>query len=342
MAPLNLDAASVLPFDMERYASKVRYYRLARHALAEAMNCMQMVPGDRVLLPAFICKDLLAPIHAAGAVPVYYEVGRDMKPLELPVVDRVRAVLVVNYFGFPQDLFEFRRYCAAYGAVLIEDNAHGFLSRDTAGRLLGERGDFGLFSIRKTFLLPDGAMLMANTPEWQSRMSEQLPFRQESLPPSFWMNSCLASIERKTGIAFHTFSQELIRKFRYFRTGHAIAPPLSADEFEMPSLPAPHRVSMSMFAKQNFPKEIERRRRLYGVFHELLSLLHIKPLVNDLPEGTVPYGYPFYAEEAAAEQVKRVARLQGFDCIHWPALPVAVEQNAPSHYKQLWLINFLC
>jgi len=341
MAPLNLDVASVISFDLNRYASKVRYYHFARHAFAEAFKCIQIVPGDRVLMPAFICRDLLAPIYASGAVPVFYEVGRDMKPLELPVVDRVRAVLAVNYFGFPQDLLAFRRYCTSNGAVLIEDNAHGFLSCDTEGRLLGERGDFGIFSIRKTFLLPDGAMLMANTPEWQSRMSVQLPFRQESLSPLFWMNYCLSSIERKTGFTIHTLSQELIRKLRYLQTGQAIAPSLSDDEFKMPSLPAPHYVSMSMFSKQNFSKEIERRRSLYFQFRELFSSMDINPLFHELPRGTVPYGYPFYADVNVAHQVTTVARSQGFDCIQWPALPVAVEPEAPMHYRTLLIVNFL-
>jgi len=342
MHALNFNTTSVSTYDLARFSLKIRYFRLARHALEEVFRCIQLVPGDRVLLPGFICRDLLAPVYAVGAVPVYYDIGIDMNPLELPVIDRVRAVLAVNYFGFPQDLLLFRRYCATYGVVLIEDNAHGFLSSDFSGRLLGERGDFGLFSIRKTFLLPDGAMLMANTREWQSRMSEQLPFRRESLPQSFWLNYGLSWIERKTGIAFHAVGQELIRKFRYLRTGHAIAPLLSSDEFEMPSDPAPHYVSMSMLKQLDFEKEIERRRTLYVLFHKLLSSMHITPLFNDLPAGTVPYGYPFYAEKSAAQDITRLARLRGFDCIQWPALPAAVESEAPLHYRTLWLVNFLC
>jgi len=342
MASLDLHSVSVFLFDLDRYTSKVRYFRLARHALDEVFKCIQIVPGDRVLLPAFICRDLLAPIHAAGAVPVFYEVDRELRPVELPIVDRVRVVVAVNYFGFPQDLPLFRRYCARYGAVLIEDNAHGFLSCDGAGRFLGERGDFGILSIRKTFLLPDGAMLLVNTPEWQSRMNEQLPFRRESLPSSFWLNYYLSWIERKTGIAFHALGQELIRKFRYLRTGHAISPSLKADEFEMPSLPAPHHVAMAMFAKQDFTREIVRRRMLYEEFHKLLSMLHIKPLFNELPEGTVPYGYPFYADdEAEVQHAMKLARKKGFDCIRWPDLPEAVVPDAPLHYRTLLIVNFL-
>jgi len=342
MAPLNLPAASFLPFDPDRYVSKVRYFRLARHALAAAFNCIQIAEGDRVLMPEFICRDLLAPIHAAGAVPVFYEVDNALRPLELPVLDRVRAVLAVNYFGFPQELQVFRNYCACNGAVLIEDNAHGFLSCDASGRLLGERGDFGLFSIRKTFLLPDGAMLMVNSPVWQHSIGKQLRFRRELLPLSFWVYYTLSWLERKSNIAFRTAGQELIRQFRYFRTGHAIAPMLSEDEFEMPSDPAPQHVSMSMFKQLDFDKEIKRRRSLYVLFHELLASMHITPLFNDLPAGTVPYGYPFFAEKPAAQDITRLARSRGFDCIQWPALPSVVEPHAPLHYRTLWMVNFLC
>ncbi|NTW98448.1 MAG: hypothetical protein HGB35_00625 [Geobacteraceae bacterium] len=342
MAFINLNADSVSSFDSNRYFSKVRYYRLARYALKEAFACIQMVPGDHVLLPAFICKDLLAPIYAAGAVPVFYEVDRELRPIELPVDARVRAVVAVNYFGFPQNLDPFRLYCDRFGAVLIEDNAHGFLSSDLEGIPLGERGDFGIFSIRKTFALPDGAMLMANTAQWQSRMSEQLPFRHELLPPSFLLNYGLSWIERKTGIAVHALGQELIRKFRYLRTGHAIAPSQSKDEFEMPPDPAPHQVSMAIIKRQDVAEERQRRCVLYALFRELLSSMDITPLFHELPRGTVPYGYPFYADVKTAQQVASVARSQGFDCIHWPELPMAVEPEAPLHYRTLWLVNFLC
>jgi len=320
----------------------VRYFRFARHALLNALHIIRLKPGDKVLVPGFICRDLLAPIHAVGAVPLFYDIDVDMRPVSLPESEEIRAVLVVNYFGFPQDIFLFRSYCDRHGVVLIEDNAHGYLSGDEFGTLLGKRGDIGIFSIRKTFLLPDGAMLMVNKADWQSRMDLQLPFRDELLLPAFLIKHVLSSFPHQTGISLLVIAQDIVRKIRLWLTGYAVAPMRWEDEFEMPLTPAPHHYSMSALQKLNVFEEVNRRRRLYQEFSSLLSTMDVHPVFDVLPAGTVPYGYPFYADVKVAQQVTSIARSQGFDCIHWPELPMAVEPEAPIHYRTLWLVNFLC
>jgi len=330
------------PFDMYARSSKVRYFRLGRHALLAALNILHLRPSDKVLVPAFICRDLLAPIHAVGAIPVFYEVGPDMRPVNLPEVDGVRAVLAVNYFGFPQDILPFRKYCERNAASLIEDNAHGFLSCDEAGTPLGSRGDLGIFSIRKTFVLPDGAMLMLNEPMRQICLEPQLPFSGEALPLSFWVKRGLSWLQRKSGIVLLAMGQDLTRRLRYWRTGYTIAPLLPENEFEMPPDPAPHLYSMLALPKLGCINEAYRRRRLYDEFHTRLASLNIQPVFGELPEGTVPYGYPFFADDQTAQMAIRLARKQGLDCIHWPDLPGAVTSMAPLHYRTLWMVNFLC
>src|SRR3569623_1184814 len=139
----------------------VRFYSLARHALVAGLRLYGIGQGDKVLLPEFICRDVLGALAAVGAQPVWYPVGPDLQPSRAPSEwPDARAVLAVNYFGFPQPLDPFRDYAAKQGAVLIEDNAHGFLSRDESGHWLGTRGDLGISSLRKTLLMSDGAMLM--------------------------------------------------------------------------------------------------------------------------------------------------------------------------------------
>lgn len=330
------------PFDIYKYSSKVRYFRLGRHALLAALNILQLRPGDSVLVPAFICKDLLAPIHAVGAIPVFYDVDLDMRPANLHEMVSARAVLAVNYFGFPQDLSPFRTYCERHDATLIEDNAHGFLSCDETGTPLGARGDVGIFSIRKTFVLPDGAMLMVNKMELQNRLEKQLPFCREALPLSFWIKRGLSWLQRNTGIVLLAMGQDLARCLRYWRTGHAIAPLLPENEFEMPLDPEPHFYSMSAFSKLDFITEIARRRRLYGEFHVQLASLKVQPMFGEMPAGTVPYGYPFFADDQTAQLAVRLARKHGLDCIHWPDLPAEVEPTAPLHYRSLWMVNFTC
>lgn len=321
---------------------EVRYFRLGRHAFLAALNIIHLQPSDKVLVPAFICRDLLAPIYAVGAIPVFYEVGLNMRPVNLPEVGGVRAVLAVNYFGFPQDLLPFRAYCERHAATLIEDNAHGFLSCDENGIPLGSRGDLGIFSIRKTFVLPDGAMLMLNEPRYQTCLEPQLPFSGEALPLAFWVKRGLSWLQRKSGIVLLAMGQDLARRLRRWRTGHAIAPLLPENEFEMPLDPAPHLYSMLALPKLDFINEAYRRRRLYDEFHTRLVSLNIQPVFGKLPAGTVPYGYPFFADVQTAQVAIWLARKQGLDCIHWPDLPAAVTPTAPLHYRTLWMVNFLC
>lgn len=321
--------------------SKVRYFRLGRHALLAGLKVLQLRPCDGVLVPAFICRDLLASIYAAGATPVFYEVNHDLNPVHLPKIDGVRAVLAVNYFGFPQDLSPFRKYCERNDTALIEDNAHGYLSSNETGTPLGSRGDIGIFSIRKTFSLPEGAILMVNNSKWQSRLSPQLPFRRVLLPPIFWIKSGLSWVQSKTHVPLLMAGKNLARHFRFFLNGYSIAPSPPENEFVMPNVPAPHNYSIKALSTFDATREIARRRKLYNEFHVLFATLNIQPVFKVLPKGTSPYGFPFYVEDQKmARRAFKLAKKRGFDCFFWPDLPASIISNAPLYYKTLLLVNF--
>jgi len=317
---------------------KIRYYQLGRHALLSGLRLLRIQPGDVVLMPAYICRDLLAPLHAVGAKPVFYAVDRKLRPVEFPGAQNVRAVLAVNYFGFPQDLAPFRDYCLRHDAALIEDNAHGFLSQDAAGIPLGERGDLGILSQRKTILLPDGAALLVNRPEWQSRLEPQLPCCSKFLPLNYWARYLLLKLQRRTGFNVLTMAQNIIRNIRRLRTGQEIPLSEPESEFLMPANPEPHCRSLSMLFSLNVAAEVTRRRTLYEKMHRLLMKEGIDPVFGDLPKGVVPYGYPFYADLQSADKVKKISRSLGMDCIHWPDLPTAVGPEAPAHYRSVWVV----
>jgi len=163
----------------------LRYYSLARYALLDALRIIKVRAGEKILVPRFICRDVLAPIHMLGAIPLFYEVHKDLSPVGFPTSQGVKAVLAVHYFGFPQNLDPFREYCQKSGAVLIEDNAHGLLSRNADGKLLGTLGDFGICSMRKTLVMPNGGMLLINNPVYQPIVGPQVPLSNASLPMDY-------------------------------------------------------------------------------------------------------------------------------------------------------------
>ena len=319
-----------------------RYFSLGRHALQAGLAALGVGKGDVVLMPAFICRDLLAAVSAIQAEVVFYPVDERLVTHSLPDICAVKAVISVNYFGFPQSLEVFRDYCAKNGAALIEDNAHGFLSRDEDNVPLGARGDIGLLSLRKTFSIPDGAALLFNRKCGSQKLPAALACREDRLPLSFTVKRILGAIQNATGIRVRTVGEKAARFVRTVSTGHALPQSLAVSELEVPGDPAIHCTSLQMLARLNVVAEVRRRRLLYQSFHRELAGFGIEPIFGNLPDGVCPYGYPFRADIARAAAVIELAQKRGFDCSTWPDLPSAVADSAPDFYRDVWWINFLC
>ncbi len=134
-----------------------------RTALKIAIRQLDLAKGERVLLPEFVCDVLLHPIGQSGLIPVYFPITEHLSPdwesLEaLAERSRCRALVMIHYFGQPQDIDRFRHFCCRHGMFLIEDNAHGY-SGCVAGEPLGSFGDVGISSPRKFLGTPSGGAL---------------------------------------------------------------------------------------------------------------------------------------------------------------------------------------
>lgn len=321
--------------------SAARFFSLGRHALAEALRTAGIEAGDPVLLPEFICRDVLASLHSVRAKPVWYPVGADLRPRQPPEEwPNARALVAVNYFGFPQPMQPFRGYAARTGAVVIEDNSHGLFSRDDDGRWLGTRADFGIFSLRKSLPISDGAMLVVSDRDRTAgRLVPQEPEAGSGFAPTVVLKAHLRSIPLLGAFAMRA-STWLARLVRRMRTGHAIAQSDLASEREIPWPAMPHLGLSADLARVNAEAEISRRRALYVEVEALARTEKIDPVFSVLPSATCPYGFPFRADDAAAGKLKRWADARGLELIRWPDLPSAVAARAADN-APVWLVNFL-
>ncbi|MEK7410411.1 MAG: DegT/DnrJ/EryC1/StrS family aminotransferase [Actinomycetota bacterium] len=320
--------------------STIRYFSLARQALVEGLRAINIQPGEAVALPALICRDVLASLSTVGARPVFYHVDEQLRPVSLPDEKGIRAVIAVNYFGFPQDLVPFIQYCSARQAILIEDNAHGYLSADESGQRLGTRSAIGITSIRKTIRIPDGAELSINDSRLLARIPDQLVATTHPIN-AFQLRRLAATIERRFNIPALRALRVVSRTVRLLRFGSPLPISSAASETELLSIKGPHASSLQLLGRLDPNAEIHRRIDTYAQVHTALAALPLTPLFPTLPRGTVPYGYPFISDEPtmrAAE--RRVARL-GVEIIKWPDLPDVITPAAPFHYTNLWLVNFL-
>lgn len=328
------------PFPLEADQS-VRFYSLARHALLQALTILGVTPGQRVLMPGFLCRDLLAPLATVQATPVWYAVDERLQPADIPDHWPVAAVvLAVNYFGFPQDLAPFRTYVARTGAILIEDNAHGFLSRDVDGNWLGSRAPYGLFSMRKTLRIPDGAALMVNDLQRLESLPPPLPFDGAGLNPAQRHKARMRRIPR-LGDALLGMSTALARRVRKLRTGSELPQPDPRSEIELPAGANPWSGLCDALRNIDVDAEILRRRQAYAACTELAARAGVDPVFKELPVHCAPYGFPFRSNPAGRQIMQGFANRHGLDLVTWPDLPGAIVEYAPEHYRNVLMVNFL-
>jgi hypothetical protein len=337
----NAAMMNALRLDGTERVDAVRYFSLARYALAAGLKALGVGQGHTVLLPEYICRDLIAAVHKVGATPVYYPVDLNLCPASSSELwPDAAVVLAVDYFGFPQPLQCFREYCARTGALLIEDNAHGFLSRDEEGALLGFRGDVGLLSLRKTFMLPNGAALIVPSTHVVKHLEPQEAFADQRGSLALRLKSAFRRLP-VLGPSIVAGVTGLVRGVRQLRTGHAIPPPAENAEIVIPGSPLPYSELLSDLAQFDFSAEVARRRSLYAEFSTTLRQWNIEPVYPSLPEHVSPYGYPFRATDADALKIKKLAERQGFDAFRWPDLPDFLASTSPDHYCRTWVLNFL-
>jgi hypothetical protein len=284
---------------------------------------------------------VLGSIHSLGAEPVFYEVTPTLAPRDLDRAQPAKAVLAVNYFGLPQDLEPFGLYSQRTGAVVIEDNAHGFLSKTEDGQLLGTRTDLGIVSIRKTFRLQNGAALYVNNAHYVALAQPQLPFTKSRQSLGLLLRNASARIQRSTHFPMFSLLQFLIRLYRQARTGSKI--PLSdpASEMTLPAPTAPHQSLQRLLSTLDPESESARRKNLYIAVGKRLSNLPITHVFPALSHAAVPYGYPIIASEGSIERVRKSLRGLSVEVIHWPDLPGAVHVNEDHMYRNVWVVNFL-
>jgi len=319
--------------------ARTTYFAFGRQALAEGLSRAGVRGGDRVLLPALICGEVMASLAALGAEARFYAIDETLQVDERSLADadhsQIKAVVAVNYFGFPQPLEGLRRLSREHGALLIEDNAHGFLSNEGCVPL-GRRGDLGVFSLRKTLSLPNGAALVDNRkvastgPALSFRSS---PVRQEY---RYRVKQGVKRLIELGGLGAGRSLFALLRARRQF----ASRPTRPADFLPEEGISS---LAETLLRRCHLESERKRRRELFEYFNaELKRIPGVRPIFEKLPEHVVPLGCPFFSSRRGSPLFDELWKRFGVPVLEWPdILPAAVGSEIPPHYRQISFVPFL-
>jgi dTDP-4-amino-4,6-dideoxygalactose transaminase len=150
-----------------------------RAALAVALRAVAPdLRGERVLVPDFICSQVLEAVRQAGATPTFFPIRRDLTvdvdAFRAALDGSVRAAVVAHYFGRVQpDVATLAALCRQRGVPVIEDCAMALGAR--CDRLpAGRFADVAVFSLTKSDWCYGGGLIATGSAELLPRLQNSV------------------------------------------------------------------------------------------------------------------------------------------------------------------------
>jgi len=121
-----------------------------------ALMALGMGPGDEVIVPSYVCANVLNAIHQTGAEPSLVDIDlAHFNPapdiIRSAITPKTRAVIVTHTFGFPADL----QPIIDMGIPVIEDCAQSLGARYD-DHPVGSLGRLSVFSFHATKIICSG------------------------------------------------------------------------------------------------------------------------------------------------------------------------------------------
>lgn len=117
---------------------------------------------QEVLIPDYICESVPNFLIAHKIKVKFYNINLNLKinwrDLNSKINKNSKFLIIVNYFGFPQDILESIKFAKKFNLILIEDSSHGHYGKFN-NKELGSFGDYGITSPRKHLPLKFGGIL---------------------------------------------------------------------------------------------------------------------------------------------------------------------------------------
>jgi perosamine synthetase len=146
-------------------------------ALQLAVGCLDLEPGDEVIMPTFTIISCALAVVYNGGIPVLVDSDpatwcMDVRAIEKKITTRTRAIMPVHIYGHPVDMDAVINLAEKHGLSIVEDAAevHGaeYLSgRTTAHPTWRRCGRFGAvscfsFYANKLITTGEGGMLLTD------------------------------------------------------------------------------------------------------------------------------------------------------------------------------------
>ncbi len=276
---------------------------LGRVAVWQLCRFWELGPGDEVLAPAYNCGSEISPLVTSGVAVRFYRVDRnariDVGDIRRRVTERTRAIYVIHYFGWIQDLSSLRGWCQERGLKLVEDCALSLFSQGPEG-WAGSCADAAIYSLRKFLPVPDGGVLSL-------RAGAEETFGLHWPPVKQTVRNCLPLVKRqiirgieRAGLYAALRRTQLRRRRPQIPTSPPGLPDMPADYYFDVGIANQSISRTSLGLLRQFDPEMicTRRRANYAELRDRIQGIGgITCLFEDLPEGVCPMAMPVLVED---------------------------------------------
>jgi perosamine synthetase len=197
-------------------------------ALEIAVACLDLEPGDEIILPTFTIISCAQAVTMNGLKPVLVDSDprtwcMDVAQVEAKITPRTRAIMPVHIYGHPVDMDPLLELANKHNLVIIAAEAHG---AEYKGRKCGGMGDLNCFSFyaNKIITTGEGGMVLANDAMQVERLRSlrNLCFRKERrfYHTRLGHNYRLTNLQAAVGLAQLERIDESVQKKRWMAAAY--------------------------------------------------------------------------------------------------------------------------
>lgn len=294
--------------------------------MADAVRALFSGRGNgEIYCPEYFCEEAMGSLREIPAKIRFYPVQEDLQP-DWDRLTSIRnkgsegAVLIlVHYFGFPNNIDKAGQFCRKQGIGLIEDAAH-VLSPGPGG--IGSAGDMVVYSPRKLLSVPDVGILVVRG---QGKMPDNFP--DNFIEPVTLQKGVGKWILKRLILSFMWHLGISLPQGRRYESA-ASNDITKGDEDGNERLGCnPYSRKLLGLSERHLGDVVSIRRKNYQkLLNGIRDLKYIKPLFPSLPEGVCPYLFPLRIYKDRDRLLDKMRR-RGIPAGTWPTLPPEVVRD---------------
>ena len=297
------------------------YFTSGRVALYYGLESLNLKKKDIILLPEIICKEAIIPFDKLGIKYKFYNLKKNLTPdwhnIEILNTTRVKGIMMVHYFGFPNDINKFDSFRKKQGKFLIEDYCHG-LDGKYKNFTLGNIGDISVASPRKIIKIPSGGILKLNNRNLKikkelSKLKTKIINYNQIMFFLFKNNSIIIKVKR--------FLNNFLEIRLYSKNKSLIFEKKKIDKF-----------SLNILKNKSY-SHFERIKK-YKWICEILIKNNLKPIFK-IKKNIVPWQVPFYLEKKNSNKknLSEIMLKYNFNIIKWPSAFSKIKKSTRDKLK---------